>query len=162
MLVGTLFLRQVVQQLADAGSCVRAARRFVEAAGLHFHGGDLFADRSRLSGWDSQRAWRCTKPFTSWRRMSGMWSPKRCVKQLDQAAPVAGFLLAHAVEHGGRTGKIVAQALGEIGVDALVFFFQRDGQGEHFPLGQAFKTAHRTTIAGRGGSRGRIMALSRI
>src|SRR5512143_322825 len=52
------------------------------------------------------------------------------------------FLLAHAVENRRRRGKILPQAFGKIGIDAFVFFFQRDRQGQQFALGQAVKIAH--------------------
>jgi hypothetical protein len=71
--------------------------------------------------------------------------------ELDQAAAVAGFLFAHRVEHGGGCGKILAQAFGVIGVDALVVFFERDGEREDFAFGQAVEFAHGFRIAfGRG------------
>ena len=64
------------------------------------------------------------------------------VKQLDQAAAMAGFLFAHAFEDRGGGGKVLAQALGVIGVDALVFFFERNGQGQDLAFRQAVEAAH--------------------
>ena len=46
----------------------------------------------------------------------------------DQAAAVPYFLEPHAIEDGGCGWKIGAQALGEIGIDAFVFLFERNGQ----------------------------------
>ena len=106
---------------------------------------------SRPSGRTSQTGLRWTKPLTSWRRISGMWSPKRCVKQLHEPAPVAGLLVAHAFEDGGGGGVVFAQAVDEIGVDALVFLFQGDGQGEDFALGEAVECAHKRLVAYFGG-----------
>ena len=64
------------------------------------------------------------------------------LKQLDQPAAMARFLLAHAVEDRGRGGEIFAQALGVVGVDALVFFLQRNSQRQDLALREAVEALH--------------------
>src|SRR5579872_3018317 len=59
---------------------------------------------------------------------------------------MARFLLAHAVEESGGGGEVLAQAVGKVGVDFLILFFQRDGQREDFTLGETVETTH-TPIA---------------
>ena len=41
-----------------------------------------------------------------------------------------------------EAGKVLSKTFGEVGVDALVFLFERDGEGENFTFGEAFKAAH--------------------
>ena len=67
---------------------------------------------------------------------------KLLAKELDEAPPVTRFLVAHAVEDRRRSRKVLAEALGEIGIDSLVFFFKRYGQSENFTLGEAIEIAH--------------------
>ena len=62
--------------------------------------------------------------------------------QLDQPAAVAGFLLAHPLEHRGRGREVLAQPVRVVGVDALVFLLQGDGQRQHFALGKIVKVPH--------------------
>ena len=71
-----------------------------------------------------------------------MCSPNFCAKQLDQAAAVPGFLLLHAFEDGGGRGELFPQTVGEVGVDALVFLFQRYRQRQDFAFGEAVEIAH--------------------
>ena len=47
---------------------------------------------------------------------------------------VMHFFLGHLVEHLGRGGELLAQALGEAAVDAAVLFLVGDGEGQHFLL----------------------------
>jgi len=55
---------------------------------------------------------------------------------------MSGLFLTHALEHLGGCGIIFAQAIGEIAVNAFVFFFQSDGEGQDFTFGQAVEIAH--------------------
>jgi len=72
--------------------------------------------------------------------MSGMCSPKRFLVKLDEPASVAGFLGAHAIEDGRRGGEGLPQAFGVIGVDALILFFEGDGQSENLAFGKAVRS----------------------
>jgi hypothetical protein len=64
---------------------------------------------------------RCTKPFTS-SPDEGNVIAELCAVQLDQPAPVLRLLGSHPVEHRRGGWKVRSQALGKVGVDALVFF----------------------------------------
>src|SRR5439155_6736413 len=71
------------------------------------------------------------------------WSSDVCSSDLvHQALPVARFLGAHAVEHGGGGGKILAKTFGKIGVDALILFLERDGKSKDLAFRKAVKVAH--------------------
>jgi len=72
--------------------------------------------------------------------------------EFDQSPPVAGFLFPHTFEHGGRCGVVLAQSFGKIRVHALVFFFQRNGQSQHFAFRKFLKLLHGDLayLSGRG------------
>ena len=55
---------------------------------------------------------------------------------------MAGFLGAHAIEDGRRGGEGLPQAFGVVGVDALILFFEGDGQSENLAFGEAVKVFH--------------------
>ena len=63
-------------------------------------------------------------------------------EKLNQAAAMAGFFLAHAFKHRGRGGIVLPETFGKIGVHALVFLFQSNGQSQDFALGQFMKLLH--------------------
>jgi hypothetical protein len=48
-------------------------------------------------------------------------------KEFDEAPPVTRLLVPHAVEDRRRSRKVLTEAVGEIGINPLVFFFKRDG-----------------------------------
>ena len=62
--------------------------------------------------------------------------------KLDQPAAMAGFLVAHAFENGGRRREILLQAFGYVGVNTFVFLFKSDGERENFRLRKAVKIPH--------------------
>jgi hypothetical protein len=45
-----------------------------------------------------------------------------------------GFLLAHSIEDRGGGCKVLPQAFGVFSVNALVFFFERNSQGQDLPF----------------------------
>ena len=49
-------------------------------------------------------------------------------------------------------GIVFAKAVGEIAVDALVFFFEGNGKGENLPFGEAFETTHPSILMQRRGA----------
>ena len=57
------------------------------------------------------------------------------------------FLVGHFGEHLGAAGIVLAQALGDVGVDAVVLFLVGDGQGEDFAFGQIGEIAHGGNVA---------------
>ena len=68
--------------------------------------------------------------------------PELFLKKLQQPATVPRLLLPHAFEHGGGSGIILPQPFGKIGINAFVFFFQGDGQGQYFPFREFFELFH--------------------
>ena len=54
---------------------------------------------------------------------------------IEQHGPMPHLLVGHLVEHLGRGGEWLAQALGETAVDAAVLVLAGDGEGEDFLLG---------------------------
>ncbi len=55
---------------------------------------------------------------------------------------MTGLLLPHAFEHLGSGRIVFAKAVGEIAIDAFVFFFEGDREGENLAFGEAIETAH--------------------
>ena len=74
---------------------------------------------------------------------SALWSEDtqimvECLQQLGfvvNVAPDPEELCNRTITVGGLGGKILPQALGEVGVDFLVLFFQRNGEGQDFLFG---------------------------
>ena len=63
-------------------------------------------------------------------------------EQIDQPAAVGGLFIAHSVKDGGGGGEILFEFMSVIRVDAFVFFFEADGQGENLAVGEAVEAAH--------------------
>ena len=55
---------------------------------------------------------------------------KFLLEEFEQAAPVSGLFFPHSVKHRGSRGIVGPQALGEVGIDTFVFFFQGNGQSQ--------------------------------
>ena len=64
-------------------------------------------------------------------------------EEVDEAAAVLVLLRRHVDEDLGGGGIVLAQALGEVGVDAPVLFLVGDRQREHLALGEVVEIAHR-------------------
>ena len=62
--------------------------------------------------------------------------------QFEQAVAVLALLLGHFGEHLGAAGILRPQALGDVGVDAVVLFLVGDGQGEDLAFGKLGEVAH--------------------
>src|SRR5262249_48379586 len=61
---------------------------------------------------------------------------------VEQCATVAVFFLLHVAEHRGSRGVIGLETLGEIAVNAAVFLFRRNGDGENLTLRKALERSH--------------------
>ena|GEM_PF-1894105 len=59
---------------------------------------------------------------------------------------MARLLLPHAFEQVGGSGIVFAKSVGEIAVDAFVFFFEGDGERENRAFGEAIETAHTSIV----------------
>jgi hypothetical protein len=108
VLVTALLLGQVIEQLADAGVLGAAGRLFIEAARLHFHGGGFFAHGIEAQRFgEPDRAPMHEAAHVIAADQGNVFAELALVK-FDQAAPVAGFFLPHAVEHLRRARKRLA------------------------------------------------------
>jgi hypothetical protein len=127
VLMRALLLSQVVKQLPEARVLRSSGRLFVEAACLHLHRACLVPDRFQPE-WpyqpDRLPAHKASHVVPAKERYV---VAKLLAKELDEAPPVARFLGPHAVEDLRRSRKVLTEALGEIGIDPLVFFFKRYG-----------------------------------
>ncbi len=61
---------------------------------------------------------------------------------------MAGFLLAHPIEDLGGCGEVLPQSFRVLGVDTLVFLFERNGKGQDLTFGQAVEAAHVFIMSG--------------
>ena len=83
-----------------------------------------------------------------------MCSPNFSLVEVDQPAAVVALLVGHLGEHVGAGRVVLAQALGDIGVDAAVLFLVGDRQGEDLPFGQIGEIAHGAQFGGRRAGQG--------
>jgi len=83
--------------------------------------------------------------------------------QLDQPAAMLALFRPHFGEQVGAGGIIVAQALGDIGVNTAVLFLVGDRQGKDFAFGQLREVPHRGNLAraGEGQAKNRSMRMLR-
>ena len=62
--------------------------------------------------------------------------------QFEQALAMLALFLGHLGEDLGAAGILAPQALGDVGIDAVVLFLVGDRQGEDFAFGEVGKVAH--------------------
>ena len=140
--MGTLFAREIVEQLPRAW-ILRARRRFlVEPPTLDFHGGSLFAH-----GFETERLhqpdWLARDKSADVRAADqGNVISKTLAIEFDEPAPVSRLLGAHGIEHCGRRREILSETFGVIRISAFVVFFERDREGEYFAFGEAVEFSH--------------------
>ena len=145
--------RQIAQQLAQTGVRRHRRRLFVKAANLQFHGARLFAhhiEPKRLI--EPHRAALDEASYIIAADQGNVLAELPLVK-LEQSMAVARLLLAHAFEHLGRSGIILPQSFGKIGVNTRVFLFQLNRQRQNFLLGEALKISHRFPCSATDGCR---------
>jgi hypothetical protein len=68
--------------------------------------------------------------------------PKALFVEFEQHVPVAAFFLGHFLEDLGGVRIAFGQILRESHVDAAVFLFGGDRNGQHFALGQVGEILH--------------------
>src|SRR5277367_2156643 len=61
---------------------------------------------------------------------------------------MSGFLFAHSVKDFRGGCEILPQTFGVLGVNALVFLFERNSQGQNLTFGKAVEIAHASIISG--------------
>jgi hypothetical protein len=142
ILVRALFLREIVKKPADAGIARPGGRPFVKQPCLLLYGTGLVAG--------CFQAQRTCEPYgAAFDEPPHVLAPdqrnvfaKFLLIEVLQPLTVAGFLLAHLFKSRRGIGKITAEFLSEVGVDALVLFLQRNGQGEELLLRQLIEVSH--------------------
>src|ERR1035437_7980906 len=135
MLMRALFFRQRIEQLADAKILAALRRLFIEAACFFLHGGGLLAydvEPERTNQPDGTPFYEALYVFATQQRDV---FAKALAIGVKKTVTVADLFLPHAFENLRGRREAVLQALREIGIDARVFFFQRDGKGQDFFLG---------------------------
>ena len=95
-----------------------------------------------MSGWISQTGLALDEAFDVLAADQRNVLSKFLPEEFDEAAAMVRLFLAHAVEHLRRAGEILPQSFGEISIDALILFFQKNSQGQNLPLGKAFEVSH--------------------
>ena len=122
--VRAFFLREIVEQLAHSDILSPAGRSFIKPAALHLQRAGLVAHHIQAQRADQPHGLARNEPLhvlpTDERNVLAEALPV----QLEQPAPVARFFAAHAVENGSRGRKVLPEAFGVVGVDALILFFE--------------------------------------
>jgi len=72
-------------------------------------------------------------------------SPKALFVEFEQHVPMAAFFLSHLLEDLGGVRVALGEVFGEGHVNAAVFLFGGDGDGQHFSLGEIGEILHNTT-----------------
>ena len=140
--VRPFFLRQIVEQLPDAGVLGTRSRLLVKTPGFHLHGTGGFVDRVQPERpHQPDRLPLQETPDILPPNQRNVFSEFLPI-QLDQPPPVPGLFYPHAVKNGRGCGEVLTQAFDEIGVHPLVFFFQRNRQRQNFLFGKSVKVLH--------------------
>ena len=143
MLVLDLGLGEIAEQLADRRVARALDREAVETLGVALHLGGAIARRV-----DPERA-ELPDRLADDVALDVLAANERDVlaelrdEEIDEPAAVLVLFRRHFDEHLGGGGIVLAQAVGEVGVDAPVLFLVGDRQGEHFALGKIVEIAHR-------------------
>ena len=112
------------------------------AASPHFHRAGFFADRFDAQRPNQPECWTLHKSAHILTANQRNVFTELLLVEFDQAPAVTRFFLAHAFKHRRRSGIILSQPFGKVGVDALVFFLQSNGQREHFAFRKFLKLLH--------------------
>jgi len=137
-----LFLDEIIEQLTGARVVGAFRRSFVEATAFHFHHACLFANVIKREGSREPDGLAREEAFDVLAAYERNVFAELLTEQIDQATAVAGLFFAHTVENRGRRRKVMAEAFGVVGVDAFVFFFERNGKSQNFAFGQIVESAH--------------------
>ena len=132
----------LLEQLADAGVGGLRRRALVEAPRLDLGRACLLphrlqAERSRqphVAAFDEAAH---VLPPDQWNVLAEF-----LFVEFKQSPSVVAFFVAHLLEDRGRGRELLPQAFGVVGVDALVFFFEGDGQRQDLAFGKAVESSH--------------------
>ena len=148
VLVRHLGLGKVAEQLADRGVFAARRRAAVETQCLEFHAlGEVahLVEPERTDLPDRRMLDEATNVVApdQWDVLAELLLIK-----LDQAAAMIAFLAGHFGEDVGRGGVVLAQTLGDVGVDTAVLFLVGNGQREDLALGEIGEVTHGANIVG--------------
>src|SRR5277367_6109199 len=140
--MGALFLGQIIEQLANAGILSSSRGLFVEPAGFYLDGAGFLAYKVEAKRPHQSDRLQLHETFYVLAANERDVFSELLPVQLNQPPAMSGFFVAHAVEHGSGGGEVLAQSFCEIGEDAFVFFFERNGQGQNLALSKSLKVPH--------------------
>ena len=116
---------------------------FVEAACLEFHHLSLLADVLNSERTDKPFGAAFDKTFHI--LPANQWDvlAEFLAIEIEQGLTVPRFLRLHLLEHLGGGWISFAKPVGEIAVNAPVFFLEKNRQCQNFPLGKLLETLFR-------------------
>jgi len=120
--------------LANAGVGGIARGGFVELLGLHFHEPGVALDGLDAEGLGHPDGLSPDEAADVVASDERDMLAETGLEHLKQAMPMGVFLAAHEDKFFGLVGEVLAEAVGEVGIDAGVFLFHGDGEGEDFAL----------------------------
>ncbi len=137
-----LLLGQVPQELPDArvGGLPRGG--LVKPSRLQFHQLGFFADRGQPEGAHQPDWLAVDEPFDIMSSDQRDVLTELLAVQLDEPVPVPILLAAHLVEDCGCGGVVSLEPLRKVAVNAGIFFFEGNGQGQNLLLAEALKGSH--------------------
>ncbi len=127
---------QIAQQLADRGVADFLDGALVEAPRLQLHDLRLLAHRVQAERTHQPHRPAVDEAFDVLAADQRDVLAELLLVELNQAGAVLRLLRLHLLEDHGAGGVGFAQAVGEIAVDAPVFFFERNRQGQNLALGE--------------------------
>jgi hypothetical protein len=143
--VATLGLGQIAEQLAHARVRGPFHGPLVEALRLELHDLGLLPHRVEAERTDHPYRPARDEPLHVLPPQERDVLTEFLAVKLDQPAAVGVLFTRHLGEHLGRSGVIVLQALGIIGVNAGILFLKRDGEGKDLLFGQVRESLHGDT-----------------
>jgi hypothetical protein len=115
--------------------------------GLVFHGGSVFAHLVEPEGTHEPHRLVTNEAAHVLPPHQRQMFPELFAVEIVEHPAVTDFLRGHLVEYLRRIREIGPQPLGEVPIDAGVFLFVADGEGEDFLLGEINKALHRSSPA---------------
>ena len=135
-------LGQVAQELPNAGIRRLAGGGLVEALGLQLHRVGCLANGGQTQRPNHPDRLADDEPLDILAADQRNMLAELLLVKLQQAMAMAVLFAAHLLELRGGDGIDGLQSLGEIVVNAGVFFLQGNGQGQDFAFAQALEGSH--------------------
>ena len=139
-------LGQIVEQAADIHIPGPGGGPGVELLGFHLHGRGETAHGVESEGPHQPDGLALHEALDVLAANQRDMVAELAFEQVGQALAMGRFLGAHAFQDLGRGRERFPQAVGEIGIDPLVFLFQGDGEGQDFRLAEFRKSFHNCRV----------------